>query len=219
MQLRHESDHYRFYFDDNDFIRDNLVWLTDIQEKAYEKVSGLLEHTLPSKIRYCLFPDNLSCGRSYDIHAEPDSVTPINAFCYPPAGIHATFNETIKAVGCHEVAHLLLQDWLQGLPAIQLNEGFSVSCDDWWGGMNLDDWCAARLSADNVELFGKIMADEETFFRDQELSYPVAGIYSRWIIRNKGFALYRNFLQDSVADKNAHKRYLPEWLDNLRAGC
>jgi hypothetical protein len=205
IKPQHETEHYRFFFNDNDFIHNQLDFIGSIQEQAYSRVSLLLGHSLNDKIRFNIF-------------ADPETVGPINAFCYYPTTIHATFNETIKAVGCHEVAHLMLYDWLKDWPVIQLNEGFSVCCDDWWDGMTLDAWLASRLSVENLDRFHDIIVSEESFNRDHNLSYPAAGIYSQWIIRIKGLESFKKLLRESLTDKEAHKVYLPEWMEELKKG-
>ena len=126
-----ETENYLFFVLPNSLAETDIDKITDFQEKCFLKVCDILELKSSLKINCIFFNDPESCGRSYNINAEPDEKLCINAFCYTPNFIHATYNKKIKAIGHHEIAHLLLFEKLKGrTPNLILNEGFAVFCDD-----------------------------------------------------------------------------------------
>ena len=215
MDKQLSSDHFEMYFSNNEFISNDKNKILEFQEQCYSKVVNTLGYDPKICIRLVLFNSSIECGISYDINTKPEDAKPKNAFCYLPNTIHATYNAEVKAIGCHEVAHLLLENMLRGFPAIQLDEGFAVFCDDYWDGLNLNDWVNKKSNKDQIGFYKEILATDEGFYKYGNDSYPIVGCYTQWLIRNKGIPFFINLANESLNNKQIHTKYIDGFITYL----
>ena len=215
MKKQFESEHFDIFYNENIFINSEIDLIANYNEESYNKTAKKLEYDPHIRINLKLFETALACGISYDINTPPEKANPINAFCYSQNNIHATYNNEIKAIGCHEIAHLFIENMLNNFPVIQLNEGFSVYCDNYWEGCTISSWINKNISKEKIELYKEIITFEEAFYSNQNISYPILGSFCEWLIVKYGITFFKTLLQESISDKKVHIKYTNDFINEI----
>lgn len=212
---KRESDNYIFYYLPNSLAEKEIEKIIEIQEECFTEVCEILHHKTNMKIDFYLFNDPKSCGISYDINTNPENAPLINAFCYYPNNVHATYSERIKAIGKHEIAHLLLFEKLNIEPNLMLNEGFAVNCDGYWLRYDLYKWVNYIIEINLIDTM-KALQDANYFLEHNTFSYAIVGAYCKWKINKDGKDSYFNLLKVSCDNKNFVIPEIEEFIDFIR---
>jgi hypothetical protein len=155
--------------------------LTPEQRAANEtnlaELEGLLELELPHPVRFYRYVDNEQKGRV--------TGRPGNAHAELPGRIH-----TIWPVDRHELVHVLTA-MVGPAESVLLGEGLAVHLTGDWQGRPLDEW-VRRYAKDGRLPDLSRLADWASFSEiDDEISYPVAGSFVRWLVETSGLGLLK----------------------------
>ncbi|MBN2443999.1 MAG: hypothetical protein JXJ04_21735 [Spirochaetales bacterium] len=210
-----ESDNYTFFVLPNSPAERDIEDIIKIQEKCFSRVCEILKHETDMKINIYFFNDPVSCGKSYNVNADPEEEIIINTFCYYPNNIHATYNEQIKTIGHHEVAHLLLFEKLHREPNILLNEGFAVYCDNNWWRLNLHKWAKYIHTTSLIDI-DKTFQSVDYFRQNSVFSYPLVGSYCKWKINKDGIDEFIEILKKSCSQSDFHREELIEYKEFIK---
>ena len=126
--------------------------------------------------------------------AEETGCPPCNGMCFDYDLIYAVYNQEIKCLGPHEDAHLL--SFRIAVPESQfLREGLAMYFDgDYHGKSNgeyASEWAQKNTG---VNVFSYL--DNEKFYSmTEEVSYPLAGALTQWLIDRFGMDCYKEFFR------------------------
>ncbi len=186
---RSESDHFIFYYHNNDYSADQMQILKAESEFHYRKVAGVLKQDYPNlkKISIYIYP-NAEWKQRFIGTTNTNIAKPWKR------EIHLT-QATLKSTFRHELVHILASDF--GFPVINastrmgLNEGLAVAVD-WDEGMFTPHQYAAALLREN-----RLTNTEQLFsysgFAVQSSSYAylVSGSFVRYLMDRFGIERFR----------------------------
>ena len=182
-----ETEHYLIYCHPESFAEEHLEEIENWQEKCYDRISKTLGVTLDKKIRLYL------CASREETETET-GCPPCNGMCLDYDLIFAVYNQEIQCLGPHEDAHLL--SFQIAVPAsVFLREGLAMYFDEAYHGKANRAYAAewARENA-GMNVFGYL--DNEQFYSlPEEVSYPLAGALTRWLIDRYGMERYKEFFR------------------------
>jgi len=167
-------------------------------EKAYEKINGIFDATLPTKMKFYIWFNN-DTAKKYLNHelgfTRPD-------ICVSEVNI----NQTIG----HEMTHTF-SCWAWGTKPIKItrfiNEGIAVAFDQ----QNDDKLRRARIAIANTPVsILAIWANNA----DPAVLYPVAGAFITYIYKISTPAQFRSLVKDQTVE-SAYKIYGREKFDSM----
>ena len=193
--------HYAFHYKPGSFAEKHIRSIAEEQERCFTKITALLGIPFCDTIRYVLTNSPEENGRILEeLFGEYE---PGNGFAVGPNNIFATYSETIRCVGAHEDTHLISYAYCD--PSCELLcEGLAMYMDgEWWGKPNAE-WVKAFLLDGSCRSVFEL-ADDETFRNTAcEISYPIAGAFTAYLIERLGTAAFLEHIykpKASLAEK------------------
>jgi hypothetical protein len=141
----------------------------------------------------------------YVLCSDPDEIKEVTGFNTRGMYILA-FDEVVTTFNCHfhELSHLLINFKLKNLPLYTLaffQEGFAVATGGRGGvARNILLDAGYFLHKSGFIPFNSIIEQKDFFSEDASSSYPVAGIYSRYLLFTYGIESYLNFYTSYSGD-------------------
>lgn len=126
---------------------------------------------------------------SGDEIAQMTGCPPCNGMTFDYDLIYAVYNETMQCLGPYEDAHIF--SYQIAIPdSIFLKEGFAMHFDKCYHGR--DNTEIAREWFESNKLFSVTsLIDNKNFWKlPEEIGYPLAGTFARWIIGRYGISKY-----------------------------
>ncbi|MDP4173008.1 MAG: hypothetical protein Q8933_03485 [Bacteroidota bacterium] len=187
--------HFNFYYRPG---YRSSVYIDSIAAKQEENYSEVLKlfnlYDYGYKVKYFIFED----FKDYDNITGAGSFS--NTYEIGNYGaVYAIDNDSLSNVtGKHEITHFLVDNffgfgapgpfkWLTG-------EGMAVWSDGGWYGEDLFDFAARKLRNDEISSPYFIVTHPEAR-RIQQNIYPMAGAFTKFMIRNYGLAKFLNLYQ------------------------
>lgn len=179
----HESPHYRFHYAKNSVAEREIEEIAEEQERCFAKITERLGVLPEFKIRYFLTESPEDVGAFYGDNES------CNGFARMPDQIYAVYNEEVRCIGMHEDTHLI--SYVRGKPDCAfLREGLAMMMDEvWWGEPN-ETW-VERFYEEGKMPSVRTLFDSESFYElSCEISYPVAGAFTRFLCDRVGEARF-----------------------------
>jgi len=186
MQLAN-SKHFIVHFDSNSTAQSESDEILKLLEKCYNKITKALDLKIRPMINVYL----------YETRANKKSATGEGANAHTDREKYeffAVYNPTIRAVGAHELVHLLTNHL--NLPNYLFNEGLAEYFeDDWVTRVNgavkhvPHDRIVAALIKDDKYIPIVSLFDDERFWEldpDGAYSYPESGSFIKYLARRFG---------------------------------
>ena len=181
------TEHYAFHYKPGSFAEKDIRSIAKEQERCFDRIVALLNIPYCDTIQYVLTDSPEENGRI--IEELFGEYAPGNGFAIGPNNVFAVYNEQVRCVGAHEDTHLISYAYCD--PSCELlHEGLAVYMDgEWWGKPNAE-WVKAFLSNGSYRsVFA--LAEDETFRNTPcEISYPIAGAFTAFLIERLGAADY-----------------------------
>ena len=182
-----ETEHYLLYCHPGSLAEEHLEEIGIWQEKSYGRISEALGVTMNKKIRMYLCTDREEI-------AEETGCPPCNGMCFDYDLIYAVYNQEMKCLGPHEDAHLL--SFRIAVPESQfLREGLAMYFDGAYHGKSNREYASEWAQKNTgVNVFSYL--DNEKFYSmKEEVSYPLAGALTQWLIDRFGMDCYKEFFR------------------------
>ena len=191
------SEHYLFHFQPGSLAEKEIAMIAQNQEHCFYEICAVLQIDYQAKIHYYFAASPLEIGRVFW-----EDGTPCNgvALCgRDQAKIYAVYNETAKCIGSHEDTHLI---------SFQINypksdfivEGLAMFMDKFWWGIPNNVW-AAYYKERHPEIAVLKLLDNDIFAKEGcQITYPVAGAFTTYLIDTFGIEKYLNLYKYKEAD-------------------
>ena len=189
-----ETSNYIFYYDDNSLAAKDIEKIACCQENCFKYICMVLKTKPTFKIRYFLCETPERVGEMYGDNE------PCNGFASVPDKIYAVYNNNIKCIGYHEDAHLI--SYTINRPDNPfIREGLAMYFDkDWWK-INNYEWCKYYIKNGKFINLSDLLDKEYFFDNDCELTYPIAGAFTDYIINLYGLDAYLNIYRENDSKK------------------
>ena len=189
-----ETSNYIFYYDDNSLAAKDIEKIACCQENCFKYICMVLKTKPTFKIHYFLCETPERVGEIYGDNE------PCNGFASVPDKIYAVYNKNIKCIGYHEDAHLI--SYTINRPDNPfIREGLAMYFDkDWWK-INNYEWCKYYIKNGKFISLSDLLDKEYFFDNDCELTYPIAGAFTDYIINLYGLDAYLNIYRENDSKK------------------
>lgn len=191
------TEHYVFSYIENTLAANDIEKIAKEQEECFNKICSVLKVNFKEKINYYLFDSPFEVGKLYGINE------PINGFAvWGENKIYAVYNETIKCIGPHEDAHLI--SFVINAPKSNfIAEGLAMYFDEKWWGLDNDIWTSYYKDINKDFLITKLLNNDEFDSYSCEISYPIAGAFTKYLIDTFGIVKYIEFYKISEYPKSS----------------
>lgn len=196
------ANHYIFTVNKDSLAHDDINTIIEVQENAFNKITQQLGFSSKLTINYHLLVSPIYCGREFNkqlinVGCEPISSYRTNAFAWYPNIICATYNKSIKAIGCHEDTHLLAYEYFKQLSSRFITEGLAVAFDEYWQGIPVHKYSKKVIEAQSIEIASIINNNQFDSISDM-ITYPIAGSVCLWLIQTYGMEEMKNVYKESL---------------------
>ncbi len=191
------TEHYVFAYIENTLAANDIEKIAEEQEECFNKICKTLKVNFTEKINYYLFDSPLEVGKLYGINE------PINGFAvWGENKIYAVYNETIKCIGAHEDAHLI--SFVINAPKSNfIVEGLAMYFDEKWWGLDNDNWASYYKDINKDLSITKVLNNDEFDSYNCEITYPIAGAFTKYLIDTFGIEKYKEFYKISDYPKSS----------------
>ena len=209
--LEKETPHYRLFYRPGSYAEAHIREIARWQEECYARIAGTLGVEMDRKIRMYM------CGSREEAAAET-GFPPSNGMTLDYDLVYAVVTEEIRCLGPHEDAHLL--SFRIAVPeSVFLREGIAMFFDGAYNGKDnvlaAKEWAAAH-PGDNIL---RLLDNGRFYELPEEVSYPLSGAFTGWIIRRYGMEKYREFFRSggdvSVLSGQAAEELSMEFLREM----
>ncbi|MCI5937888.1 MAG: hypothetical protein MRZ36_07840 [Eubacterium sp.] len=207
MMKQHETEHYIFNYEEGSLAEKNICVISNEQEQCYEYIVSVLNKQPEQKINYFLYEDAKVLGKIYCEICNmeyPEGYT-LNGFTLD-SDIYAAYNEQTKCIGFHKDAHLVSMSdgiWSESTAIL---EGLAMYFDRVWWGIHNMHWDQYYIKSNQFISPDKLIKDNEYFYSlGAEITYPIMGAFTEWIISSYGVEKYMSFYNESDAMIAANK--------------
>lgn len=185
LDLSLETEHYVFRYVSGSLAEKEIISIADEQENGYSKLKELFGYEMPLRIEFFLTSSPDENGEILNEIFEGMGPYPTNACCIGPNYVFAAYNDEVKAIGCHEDAHLF--SYMLCMPKSQLlSEGLAVFSDGaFWGRPN-PEWVSEFLKNGSYISVRELASDENFWNTAPEISYPISGAFVGFLIDRLG---------------------------------
>ena len=189
------SAHYIFHFRPGSLAEQDILLIAQTQERCYAKICRTLGTEHSEKIHYYFADSPLEIGRIF--WGEGSACNGCALFWKNT--VYAVYGETIKCLGSHEDTHVIAHQI--GFPESDfLVEGLAMAMDGVWWGLPNEVW-ASYHKARYPDLSLEALLDNDSFGACScEISYPIAGAFTRYVIDIFGIDRYIELYRHNSAD-------------------
>lgn len=180
---RFSSKHYHYYLKPGSLAEKEIDQIMRVQEESYAKIVRLLGVEPDFPIRYVLCESAGEVGRVYG------DDEPCNGFADSPDTVFAVYSQEARCIGPHEDTHLIAE--LIARPESNfIREGLAMYMDEvWWGKPNVE-WVRKFLRDGRYVSVAGLFEREAFFSHPDEITYPLAGAFTKWMIETLGMETY-----------------------------
>lgn len=208
LAVRHSA-HYCFHFREGSAAQRDIVDIIRTQEDCFEHITFHLQVTPGFPLHYILLDQDTEVGQLYEDSCGV-AIGPINGFAAAPNTVVAVYSDEVQCIGMHEDTHLIA-DLVKVQWQSFIMEGLAMYMDEtWWDEPN-EQWVARFLADGRYVPLASLMPEDRFHDTPCEVSYPIAGAFTRYLIEQMGMDGYlRNVY---AADCDAHD---PQCLPRLQ---
>ena len=186
-----KSLHYVFNYYENSLADKEINQIIEEQESCYEYICRILDVPQDFVINYFL------CNTPEEVGAFYGDNSSCNGFNRMPDKIFAVYSDEIKCIGFHEDAHLISYHYIARPDCNFLREGLAMFFDKNWHGISNLEWTQKYHKEKNlIPKFPDLIKNEIFFNYDCELTYPVSGAFTEYLINRFGIELYKEVYAD-----------------------
>lgn len=186
MWKKVESKNYIFNFLDSSTAEKEIKEIIINQEGCFRYIKNTLHTDFKGKIEYYLCETAEEVGELYG-----DNV-PCNGFARLPNKIYAVYNNGVKCIGFHEDTHIISYG-INIPPSAGIREGLAMFFDRKWHGISNLDWVQFYINENKYESIVEMLEDEVFYNIDCNISYPIMGAFTEYLILNYGIEKYKEF--------------------------
>ncbi len=192
------TEHYVFIYTEKTLAANDIEKIATEQEECFNKICSMLKVNFTEKIKYYLLESPEEVGKLYGINE------PINGFAvWGENKIYAVYNDTIKCIGPHEDAHLI--SFVVNAPKSNfIVEGLAMYFDEKWWGLDNDICAVYYKDCDKNLSVSKLLSNDEFDSLDCEVTYPIAGSFTKYLITTFGINRYLELYKISEELKSNH---------------
>lgn len=174
-----ETAHFLIHYEANSYAEKELEALTKAHEDAVPRILDLLgESAPPGKIHIFAVEDQARMKALTGRETIGQSIADQNSIC-------CVFSKTTRAVGAHEVMHIMSANKWGFRPGREwLHEGLAVYSDDNWRGYKLHALCRHLRDSGNLAPLGQLM-DKITSY-SYTVFYPECGSFVKFLYERYG---------------------------------
>ncbi|GAA0788203.1 hypothetical protein [Hathewaya limosa] len=196
--IKTKSKNYVFNYEENSLAHRNIEKIIELQENCFNTINYMLNVTMSKKINYFL------CDSPKKVGEVCGDNEPCNGFARYPNIVYAVYNEEVKCLGFHEDTHLIAYNTLGNPPQVFIREGLAMYFDKVYLGISNYAWTKYFLE-NNLYVGLKDLLENEKFYKcDCNISYPIAGAFTEYIMGILGVDKYKKFY--SELNKEVYKK-------------
>ncbi len=187
--LDYASIHYHFHYHPDSPAQRDIAAIAQEQEACFARITAELGVTPEEPIRYILCDTPQECAAFWHTLFDDASYEELNGFADCPIAIYAVYNDEIQCIGAHEDAHFIAS--LIDTPwEMFLTEGLAMYFDGvWWSEDNIL-WVQRFLADGRYVPIRELMDNERFMAVPCEVSYPIAGAFTRYAVEKLGMQRY-----------------------------
>ncbi len=200
--------HYVFHYKRHSLAEEEINQIANIQEGCYTFISCCLHADAKGKIHYHLFDTPQEVGKQYAITHDEDYDEPCNGFALPDTiskdgmnHIYAVYSKAIKCIGFHEDAHIISYSLCRPNSRF-ISEGLAMFFDHYWWGIDNYSWTQWYIEQGKNPSIVELIENSNFREYDCELTYPLAGAFTGYLIERFGTEKYVEFYK-RCADNTA----------------
>ena len=209
IMIKTSSDNYDFYYFKNSVAARDIDKIIKLQESCYKQICDKLLIQSSIRIQYYLLDSPELVGKVYGDNES------CNGFAAEPDKIYAVYSDKVKCVGYHEDTHIL--SYTINIPqSTFLREGLAMYFDGLWWDKPNQEWVKLYIKEGKyipiVDLFNDNIFNQYGC----EITYPIAGAFTKFIIDKFKIEHYLEFYRYSGIDfRTNFKRVYSQSLANI----
>lgn len=177
-------------------------------EKSYKFFEDFFNKKIDFKLKLFVYEKPEDVGIAYGDNE------PCNGFAREPNELHFVYNEKIKCIGNHELAHILSYSYMGKPESTFIREGFAEFTEDYWGNM-IDgeivrkphyEWAKLYFKSNKNFSIKDILFNSKRFHEEVNkdgcfYTYPIAGAFTKFLVEKYGKETYLDFYTDGSKEK------------------
>lgn len=192
------SAHYHFHFHPGTPSARDIEHIIATQEDCFARITAVLQVSPDFPLHYILLDSDTEVGALYEASCGV-AIGPLNGFAAEPDTVVAVYNEDVQCIGMHEDTHLIAD-----LVAVQwqsfIMEGLAMYMDKvWWSEPN-ELWVQRFLADGRYVPLSQLIPNDSFHKVPSEISYPIAGAFTRYLIDMLGMPVYLKKVYDADCD-------------------
>lgn len=198
---QYETEHYIFNYEVGSLPEKDICTISNEQEQCYEYIVSVFKKRPEQKINYILYEDAKVVGKIYceKCDMEYQEGYTLNGFA-SGNDIYAVYNEQTKCTGFHEDTHLISMSDGKWSDSTAILEGLAMYFDHVWWGIHNMHWTGYYIITNRFISPDKLITDNEYFDSlGAEITYPIMGAFTEWLITSYGVEKYKKFFDENDA--------------------
>lgn len=176
--VKDSTEHVIYYYENNSFAQTKIEYIKSKTEEDFASILTLIgEDEYPHEITYFLVD---SRERMCELVGSET-----NACAFPRHNsLYAVYSEKIKAIGEHELNHVIAHNLWGSQGETWLSEGLAVYSDnDWWGN-DLHSLCKYISVKNKLLTLDELISSFGS--HSPMITYPQAGSFVKFLFENYG---------------------------------
>jgi len=206
------SQHINYHYEDSSCAKDNIFSIKEVTEKSIKDILKLTgEAGYYQKIDYFLLS---SKDRMFTL-----TKYRMNSSAYPRFNaVYAIYSKDLKAVGAHELNHIIVHNLWGSQGEKFLSEGFAVFSDSMWNGCDLHSISKYLLKKKKLLSIQELIGNFSKY--SSMVTYPQSGSFIKFLYETYGREKMKLLWGKGSNDiKEIYKKDLPalenEWLSEV----
>ena len=177
-------------------------------EKSYKFFEDFFHRKIHFELKLFIYEKPKDVGTAYGDNE------PCNGFAREPNELHFVYNEKIKCIGNHELAHILSYSYMGRPNSSFIREGFAEFTEDYWVNMingervrkSHYDWAKLYFDSNREFNIKDILFNSERFYQEVDkdscfYTYPLSGAFTKFLVDKYGESRYLDFYKDCSNEK------------------
>lgn len=173
-------------------------------EKSYKFFEVFFNRKIDFKLKLFVYDKPEDVGAAYGDN------DPCNGFAREPNELHFVYNEKIKCIGNHELAHILSYLYMGRPDSSFIREGFAEFTEEYWVNMingepvrkTHYEWAKLYFVSNKKFDIKDVLFDSERFHQEVDTdgcfyTYPLSGAFTRFLVERYGQAKYLDFYRNA----------------------
>lgn len=206
------SKHFYYYYESGTLAQDRINYLKEKSESDLSEVLKQIDSSEYNSVIYYFFLPSLERMVTLIDHKT-------NACAFPRHNsLYAVYNDKIKAIGKHELNHLIVHN-MWGSPSEKwLSEGFAVFSDNKWHGEDLFELTKYLFEKGKLLPITEVIHSFSSY--SPMIKYPESGSFFKYLHETYGIADIKSLWEgDSFEDVYGKtiEQLESEWLQIIKS--